>query len=149
MDELEDLKSKFKCLAADFSNFKKRSEIQSSCIKEKSEAEIILKFLEIYDDMERLDSQISIKELNDDIDYLESGFKIIFENFEKLLNSMGCHKIKCSYGDKFNVDTMEAISTKKLHDSEMYNTNIVVEIYSHGWIRNGKILKHTKVIVGI
>lgn len=149
MDELEELRNKFKYLAADFSNFKKRSESQLLSIKENVENEMILKFLEIYDDMERLNRQFTDKNLECDIDHFESGFKLIFENFEKILNSFGCFKINCSCGDKFNVKTMEAISTYRNISDETYGNCNVMEIYSHGWTRNGKVIKYTKVVVGI
>ena len=77
----------------------------------------------------------------------ETGF-FILKKMTDCLTALGFEKIECSCGDKFDVNTMEAISTRGIRDDEGYDPDDVVEIYSYGWRKNGKIVRPAKVIVG-
>ena len=126
-------------------------EESSESIKKDANKEIILKLMTIVDDMERLMRQCHLNELSynrrDDIDVITSGFQMIYENLIKLLESEGCTQIDVSYGDKFNPEFHEAISTRDIIDDEGYDPGDICEIYQSGWMFNRKLLRPVKVVV--
>ena len=91
LKDYRSLKTRYRHLASDFSNYKRRMEENIESIKKNSNKEIILKLMTIVDDMERLMKQCHLNELSynprDDIDVITSGFQIIYENLIKLIES--------------------------------------------------------------
>lgn len=165
LKELKETKDKYLYLMSDFDNYKKRIEIEKGLTEAAAKAEILLDLFRIVDDMERLlksiDENASNVNLNDpdevSREVVESecarenehiGFKLIYENLIKLLESKGCKKIECTYGDKYDWKWHEAISTRKIADDEGYDPGDIVEIYQTGWTVDGKLLRPTKVVVG-
>jgi len=154
LSELKDIKNRYAYLAADFDNYKKRVVRNEQIVHDKAYESVILKFLDIYDDMEKLYNEIkSCRNCNADdnieidVDIIESGYSMIFKNLEKLLISLNCEKIPVKQGDKFDVNLMDAISSRKIAENEKYEENDVVEIFRTGWKLNGKVIKPTKVVV--
>jgi len=115
----------------------------------RAEKAILTDFLRVYDEMEMLHKQLAKKE---SLSEEEHGFELSFINLEKLLINEGCTKIECNYGDKFNVDTMEALTTRAIHDDEGYDPDDVVEILRSGWMMSWptgkKMLRPVQVVVG-
>ena len=151
LKDYRSLKTRYQHLASDFSNYKRRTEESSGMIKKEANKDLILKFLNIVDDMDRLMTQCHLNELSynprDNIDVITSGFQMIYENLIKLLESEGCTQIDVSYGDKFNPEFHEAISTRDVRDNEGYDSGDICEIYQSGWMINGKLLRPVKVVV--
>ena len=150
-DQYKELEKRYKYLAADFLNYKRRSEENLSSIKNEANKSLIFKLLITVDDMERLMQQCYLNELSydpiDNINAITSGFQMIYENLIKLLESEGCKKIEVSYGDKFNPEFHEAISTRGIRNDEGYDPGDICEIYQSGWMINGKLLRPVKVVV--
>lgn len=150
-EKYNELKNKYQYLAADFSNYKRRTEENIDIIKKESNKEIIFKLLTMVDDMDRLLTQCYMNELSyepkDNIDIITSGFQLIFENLIKLLESEGCQKIEVACGDKFNPEFHEAIWSRPVYEDEGFKPGDICEIYQSGWMLNGKLLRPTKVKV--
>lgn len=68
------------------------------------------------------------------------------------MKSLGCEKIEVRYGDKFDVNTMEALTTRAVRDDEGYDSGDVVSIFRSGWMLDsptGKVvLRPATVVVG-
>ena len=148
-------KSKYIQLAADFDNYKKRTERQSQASYDNGVEIATLAFLEAYDDLQRGIQKIRESKTTEDLvndsvkpNEAEIGMSFILKKMTDCLTALGFEKIECSCGDKFDVNTMEAISTRGIQDDEGYDPDDVVEIYSYGWRKNGKIVRPAKVIVG-
>lgn len=160
LSELKDIKNRYAYLAADFDNYKKRSIQRETSYSYNATKAIIKDFLRIYDDLERTVKDIESRKSSTDkmfeayigADKTDIGIKLVFENFEKLLQAEGCQKIKCTYGDKFDVNIMEAIAVRDIRDDEGYDPDDVVEIYQTGWKMNGPtgdvVIRPVKVVVG-
>lgn len=165
LKELKELKQTHKYLAADFDNYKKRVLNEKDTIAFETKSKMLIDILRCVDDMERLlrsckenmskvnlnnPDRVSVKEVKSESarDHEYTGFKLIYENLIKLLESKGCKKIECTYGDKYDWKWHEAISTRKIADDEGYDSGDIVEIYQTGWTVDGKLLRPTKVIVG-
>lgn len=151
LKDYKSLKTRYQYLASDFSNYKRRTEENLSTIKKEVNKDLLLKYLNIVDDMDRLMIQCHLNDLSynpkDNIDIITSGFQMIYENLIKLLESEGCIQINVSYGDKFNPEFHEAISTRDIRDDEYYESGDICEIYQSGWMLNEKLLRPVKVVV--
>lgn len=141
-EEIEVLKDKYLRTVAEFDNYRKRT------IKEK--AELILNgsekavktILPIIDDMERA---IENGAKTDDPAVLKEGMELIFQKFEKTLDSLGVKKIDTTDAD-FNVDFHEAIAMVPGMGDDKKGK--VLDCVQTGYTLNDKVIRHAKVAVG-
>jgi molecular chaperone GrpE len=126
--------------AAEFENYKRRSENdQVNLIKYAAEP-FIKSILIIYDDLER-----SLNHINGEnsLDSLKKGLELVYEKFTKILESQGVKKIDAK-GKQFDVDFHEALMQKPIPDIE---ANTVVDVIEQGYFYKDKVIRHAKVIV--
>ena len=110
--EAADLKDKFLRKAAEFENYKRRTENDQLNLLKYAAESLILKLLPIIDDFERSLDHI---ESSKDIDSLKQGIKLIYDKFMKILNEQGVKKI-VAIGQPFNVEYHEALMQRKSDD---------------------------------
>lgn len=140
--EIEVLKDKYLRSVAEFDNYRKRT------LKEK--AELILNgseravqaVLPVMDDIERALSNAS---KTDDLEVLKEGMALIYQKFEKVLESLGVKKIETA-GAAFDVDYHEAIAMVPGAGDDMKGK--VLDCVQTGYTLNDKVIRHAKVAVG-
>ncbi|MBP8976144.1 MAG: nucleotide exchange factor GrpE [Bacteroidetes bacterium] len=126
--------------AAEFENYKRRSEQEiASVIKYANEA-LLLDLLPIVDDLER--SLKHCKE-NANQEALVKGIELIYQKFIKVLENRGVKMIE-TVGKEFNVDYHDALMQVPRDDVPPLT---VVEEVEKGYLLNDKVLRHAKVIV--
>lgn len=125
--------------AAEFENYKRRTENEKDVLFKYAAEPFILKVLPIYDDLKRSLSHID----NDNLESVRDGFKMIADKFTQVLETQGVKKID-SVGKDFNYEFHEALLQQP---SEEYPENIIIEEIEPGYIYKDKVLKHSKVIV--
>ena len=138
--EIEALKDKYLRSVAEFDNYKKRT------IKEK--AELILNgsekavsaILPILDDFER-----ALANKTDDAEAMKEGMKLIFNKFNKTLESLGVTKIETE-GKDFDVDFHEAVAMVPGMGDDKKGK--VIDCVQTGYQLNDKVIRHAKVAVG-
>lgn len=102
--EVEQYKDKYLRAVAEFDNYRKRT------LKEKAELllngseKAVCAFLPILDDFER-----AIADKTEDVNAIKEGMQIIFNKFNKTLESLGVKKIETE-GKDFDVDFHEAVA---------------------------------------
>ena len=102
--EAEQYKDKYLRAVAEFDNYRKRT------LKEKAELllngseKAVCAFLPILDDFER-----AIADKTEDVNAIKEGVQIIFNKFNKTLESLGVRKIETE-GKDFDVDFHEAVA---------------------------------------
>ena len=102
--EVEQYKDKYLRAVAEFDNYRKRT------LKEKAELllngseKTVCAFLPILDDFER-----AIADKTEDVNAIKEGMQIIFNKFNKTLESLGVKKIETE-GKDFDVDFHEAVA---------------------------------------
>jgi len=139
--KFEELNDKYLRLYSEYDNFRKRT------IKEKMEliqfggADIIKSLLIVMDDLNR--GKKAMDE-TDDINAIKEGFRLIVSKFNDFLLQKGVEEIK-SVGEEFNTDYHEAIAQQEVEEEKKGK---VLEEVEKGYIYNGKVLRHAKVIVG-
>lgn len=139
-NEISGLKDKLLRKAAEFENYKRRTENdQLNLIKYAAEP-IIQNLLPIVDDFER--SLLHIESAKD-INAIKEGIKLVYEKLMKALKDQGVEKIE-STGEPFNVDFHDALMQKKVDGVEPHT---VVEEVEKGYKYKDKVIRHAKVIV--
>lgn len=139
-EEIEKLKDKYLRTVAEFDNFKKRT------IKEKAELllngseKAVCAVLPILDDFER-----ALANSTDDASAMKEGIKLIYNKFNKALESLGVKKIETEDKD-FDVDFHEAVAMVPRMGDEKKGK--VIDCVQTGYQLNDKVIRHAKVAVG-
>lgn len=138
--ELNDYKDRFVRKAAEFENYKRRTENELSNFFKYAAEGFIKKILPIVDDFER-----SLKHLDDakDLESFKQGYSLIYEKLMKILNEQGVTKID-AIGKLFDVHYHEALMQKKAEGVEPHT---VLEELETGYLYQDKVIRHSKVIV--
>lgn len=138
--EVEQYKDKYLRAVAEFDNYRKRT------LKEKAELllngseKTVCAFLPILDDFER-----AIADKTEDVNAIKEGMQIIFNKFNKTLESLGVKKIETE-GKDFDVDFHEAVvMVPGMGDDKKGK---VIDCVQTGYQLNDKVIRHAKVAVG-
>ena len=138
--QVKEWNDKFLRKAAEFENYKRRTENDQFNLINYAAESFIVKLLPVVDDFERSMEHI------DDIDNNKSvkdGIKLVYEKLLKLLNEQGVKKMQTK-GEPFNVDYHDALMQRK-DDSVPPHT--VLEEVESGYLYRDKVIRHAKVIV--
>lgn len=152
--EIEDLEFKVDALESETENLKdqllrKTAEMENQrrrFIKEKSELlevgneRLLMKFLEIPDDMGKA---IEAAKKTDDISAIVTGVEMIFNKVNKIFEDSGVIKMSNPIGNDFNVNIQEAISITPSID---FAEGKVVYLVQDGYMIGDKVLRFAKVI---
>lgn len=139
-EEIAKLKDKYLRTAAEFDNYRKRT------LKEKAELllngseKTVCAVLPILDDFER-----ALANDTDDAKAMKDGMQIIFNKFNKVLESLGVKKIETENQD-FNVDYHEAVAMVPGMGDDKKGK--VIDCVQSGYQLNDKVIRHAKVAVG-
>ena len=138
--EVEQYKDKYLRAVAEFDNYRKRT------LKEKAELllngseKAVCAFLPILDDFER-----AIADKTEDVNAIKEGVQIIFNKFNKTLESLGVRKIETEAKD-FDVDFHEAVAMVPGMGDDKKGK--VIDCVQTGYQLNDKVIRHAKVAVG-
>ena len=139
--EVEQYKDKYLRAVAEFDNYRKRT------LKEKAELllngseKAVCAFLPILDDFER-----AIADKTEDVNAIKEGVQIIFNKFNKTLESLGVRKIETE-GKDFDVDFHEAVAMVPGMGDDKKGK--VIDCVQTGYQLNDKVIRHAKVAVGL
>ena len=138
--ENQDLKDQLLRFAAEFDNFKKRSERDRISMIEFSSLELFRKILPVLDDLER--SLQASDETRED-ESLFKGIEMVYNNFIKILSDLGLEPMK-SVGTDFDPEHHEAMMQIA---KEGVEPQIVLEEPLKGYVYNDRVVRHAKVVV--
>ena len=138
--EVEDYKEKLLRKAAEFENYKRRTEVDQLNLLNYSGENLIVKLLPVIDDFER-----SLQHMDDakDIESIKTGVKLVYDKLMKILDEQGVKKIE-AVGQPFNVELHEAVMQRK---DENTKPHTVLDELEKGYMYKDKVIRHTKVIV--
>lgn len=126
--------------AAEFENYKRRSENEQLNLLKYAAESFILKILTIVDDLER--TLVHLEE-SENSKSIAEGIKLVYEKFVRILKEQGVSPIE-SIGKPFNVDFHEALLQRK--DSTVKPHTVLDEIQK-GYLYKDKVIRHAQVIV--
>ena len=139
-EDRERLSDLLKRKAAEFENYKRRTEQEISNLLKYAAEDFIKKIIAVYDDLTR--SLEHAKE-DGDVKALIEGLKMVHDKFTKTLEDEGVKKIE-ALGKEFDYELHEALMQQP---SDEVEPNTVLHEVEPGYTYKDKVLKHTKVIV--
>ena len=144
IQELEEIidesKDKYLRLAAEYDNYRKRTSEEKLEATDNGKKIILKSIIPILDDLERAEKANQKSNTND-------GFLLIKQKLIDTLQKEGLKKIESSIGKEFDINKHEAI-TQVTAPKKKLKGKIVDEIES-GYTLNKKVIRFTKVVIGI
>ncbi len=136
--ELADEKEKLLRIMAEYDNFRKRSQKERENIYSDVRGDTVLKFLPVYDNLER-----ALKQETTDEAYAK-GVDLIMAQFMEIMAKLGVAEIDAAPGTKFNPDRHDAV----MHvQDENLGEGIIVEEFQRGFLLGDKVLRFSVVKV--
>lgn len=126
--------------AAEFENYKRRTENDQLNLLKYAAESLIIKLLPTIDDFER-----SLDHMNEetDVQKIKEGVQLIYNKFVKILDDQGVKKME-SIGKPFSVEFHEALM-QRADDSVPPHT--VIDELETGYMYKDRVIRHAKVIV--
>lgn len=147
--ELESSKEQLLRNAAEFQNYRRRTEQERSQLLELGKSLVIQQFLDILDDFERSLEAAGEVERNESEKSgsaylaLKEGVELIYRKFVGELEKHGVQSIE-AVGEPFNENMHEAMMQQPDTDAE---PGTVIQELQKGYRMGDRILRHAKVIV--
>lgn len=139
-NEVSDYKDKLLRKAAEFENYKRRTENEQLNLLKYAAESFIVKLLPIVDDFER-----SLLHLDNakDVDSIKQGIKLVYDKLIKILTDQGVTKMD-SVGKPFDVHFHEALMQRK---AEGVKPHTVLDEVEKGYLYKDRVIRHAKVVV--
>lgn len=141
-EQIASLKDKYLRAVAEFDNYRKRTLKEKSDLILNGGEKAITALLPVLDDMERA---IENSSKTEDPKVLKEGMGLIYNKFQKILETLGVKKIETADAD-FNTDVHEAIAMVPGMGDEKKGK--VLDCVQAGYKLNDKVIRHAKVAVG-
>ncbi len=138
---LEEANDKFLRLFSEFDNYRKRVTKERIELSKTAAEDVITALLPVLDDLERA---CNIARTKQDPEAEEKGTILIYNKFRSILRQKGVEDIPCE-GSDFNTDYHEAITHVPARD-DMQKGKVVEEVQK-GYLLNGKVIRHARVVV--
>jgi molecular chaperone GrpE len=136
--ELEQMKDKMMRHAAEFDNFKKRSQKEREELYNMTVCDTIEKLLPVKDNLERAAGAADAAE-----SHILEGINMIIKQLDDILSAMGVEKIK-TVGEEFNPELHNAVMHE---ENEELGENVVSEELMSGFMCKGRVIRHAMVKV--
>lgn len=134
---IKEEKEKYLRLAAEYDNFRKRSQKERESLYTDIKADTLMKFLPVYDNLER-----ALKQETADEAY-RKGVEMIMDQFKATMEKLGVTEVE-SEGQKFDPEKHNAV----MHvDDENYGENEIVEVFQKGFKVGEKVIRFAMVKV--
>ena len=129
------LNDKFLRLAAEYENFRRRSQKEKEALYGDIKADTVTKFLPVYDNLER-----ALRQGTEDEAY-RKGVEMIMSQFNATLEKLGVTPIEC-LGEKFDPSLHNAVM--HVDDGEK-GENEIVEVFQKGFKMGDKVIRFAMV----
>lgn len=141
-ESVKDLESKLLYQQAEFANYKRRREEETSNLLKYKNADFALELLTVIDSLERA-LGVSEDKMTDEVKKYLSGFKIMYNNLVSIMRKFEIVEIDC-LNKEFDHNTSQALMTEKVEGIE---EGIVVEVLQKGYMLKDKLLRPSLVKV--
>ncbi len=140
-DPLEEANNKYLRLAAEYDNFKKRTQKEKIQIYTDAAADVIEAMLPFLDNLERASA---VEAESEDAKKILEGIILMQRQFEDALKSLGVEPIK-AVGEKFDPNLHNAVM--HVDDESVEGEDIVAEEFIKGYKYKDKVVRHSTVKV--
>lgn len=138
--ELAECNEKYLRFAAEFDNYRKRTDKEFIRIIEYAGESVLREILPLMDDIERA---IDNKGEDQTESSIREGVELIYKKFVKILKDLGVEPMD-SLGKPFDPDFHHAMMARKEKKSA---PNTIVETFEKGYKYKKHVLRHAKVVV--
>jgi molecular chaperone GrpE len=141
--ELQEQKDKYLRLSADFDNFRKRTLKEKIELTKLAGEDIFVRILPVLDDLDR-----AMKSIEDagEMEAVKEGIRLIHNKLKEYLNQQGVKEIDAMH-QEFNTDVHEAVTQIPAGDDALKGK--VVDIIEKGYYLNDKVIRYSKVVIGV
>ncbi len=139
--QIELYKNQYARIAADFDNFRKRTQNEKEDLEHRVKQDTILKLLTVVDDFERARSQI--KPANDGEKAIHKSYQGVYKNLVEGLKRLGVSAMRPE-GQPFDPNYHEAMLREATNE---YPEDAVIEQLVRGYMLGDRVLRHAMVKV--
>jgi len=133
---LDELNDRFLRMAAEYDNYRKRTQKEREAAYTDAAADVIKEILPVIDTLERA-AQFG------DGDKLSEGVNMTLKMFEEVLAKLGVEEIKAK-GEQFDPELHNAV----MHgEDENFGENTVAEVFQKGYKKGDKVIRYAMVKV--
>ncbi len=134
----DDMYDRFMRLAAEFDNFRKRSQKEKDGIFANATAKAVTELLPTYDNLER-----AVKAETTDPEY-KKGVEMTMTQLSESFKKLEVELIKAEPGTVFDPNLHNAV----MHvEDEDLGENVIAEVFQQGFVIGGKVIRHAMVKV--
>jgi molecular chaperone GrpE len=144
-NKYNELNDKYLRLYSEFDNYRKRTQKERIEQSKYASEEIIVALLPVIDDLERALKSVVKTESGTEM-VTADGIQLIYNKFKGLLMQKGLEPIPAA-GEPFNVDYHDALTNIPAPSEDMKGK--VVDEIEKGYKLNGKVIRYSKVVVGV
>jgi len=141
-EQVNELNDKYLRLFSDFDNYRKRTNIEKLELIKTASKKVIEGLLPVLDDFDRALQHVQDQEFDEES---VKGFELIYNKLLQFLKQQGLEPMD-SQGKEFNTDYHDAITQIPAPNKNMKGK--VVDVIQKGYLLNGIIIRHAKVVVG-
>ena len=136
--ELEEKTNQMLRLAAEYDNFRKRSQREKDAIYGETKANFMAELLAVADNFER-----ALANENGSAEDLRKGFEMIAKQFDDILAKNGAEKFG-EKGETFDPNIHNAV----MHvEDETLGENVIADVFNKGYRLGDRIIRHAVVRV--
>lgn len=137
-EALKKQKDQFLRTAAEYDNYRKRTEREKAAIYSDATAAAVLEFLPVADNLER-----ALEQQECSVEDLRKGVEMVQAQLKKALEKLGVSEMGAA-GEAFNPELHNAVSHI---DDENAAENVVAQVYQKGYKIGDKVVRHATVVV--
>jgi molecular chaperone GrpE len=128
-------------LAAEFNNFRRRTEQERLTAWARAQADLLGRFLDVLDDLHRV-AELDLS--NATVEAIMEGIDLVEKKFVRELTDAGA-EMQDPLGEAFDPETMEAMMRVPTDDEEQDDT--VAGVFQKGYSLKGILVRHARVSV--
>ena len=137
---LEQLNDKYVRLFAEYDNYRKRTAREMTNLIETASENLITSLLPILDNLDRATEHRSDKT---SLEEYAKGIALIEDQFRDILARAGLEPLNAT-GEPFDPNLHDAVLQM---ESEEHGSGVVIQEVEKGYLLNGKVIRHSKVVV--
>jgi molecular chaperone GrpE len=148
--ELKDLQDQLLRRAAEFQNYRRRTEAELAGARSQGRAEAVTAILDVYDDLGR-SLEAAEAAAQDDasrgaaFDALLQGVELVYRKFSDALAALGVERIE-AVGARFDETLHEAMLQQPADGDGVASGTVIAELQS-GYRMGDRVLRHARVVV--
>ncbi len=139
--QLEEFKAQYTRLAADFENFRKRTQKEKQDLEEQSKCNSIKELLPVVDNFER--ARAHIKPQNDGEMTIHKSYQSVYKQLVEALKRLGVAAMRPE-GEIFDPNLHEAVMREQ---TDEHADGTVLEELMRGYVMGDRVLRHAMVKV--